>query len=150
MTVSSREAARFLCETSGWQLSNLELQKMLYLADMNYVGQGNGRLVTEDFEAWDYGPVLPSLYHSCKAFGSKSVPDIFWGVRDISGDPESHILRRAWENLRSQSAGQLVENTHWSGGAWAKRYTAGAKGIKISTADMIDEYDARRASQAAG
>jgi len=140
MTVRVIDAARYLCELSGWQLSNLEIQKMLYLADMNFVGQGHGRLLGEDFEAWDYGPVLPSLYHTCKAFGAKRVPNIFWGARDISGTPEASMLALAWENLRGQTAGQLVENTHWAKGAWTKRYVPGAKGNRISSDDMVDEY----------
>ena len=146
MAVSPRDAAKYLCQASGWQLSNLQIQKMLYLADMNFVGQGNGRLVHEDFEAWDYGPVLPSLYHSLKAFGAKSVPNVFWGAADISGRPEAVILDKAWANLKSMSPGQLVENTHWAGGAWAKRYASGVKGIKITSADMHDEFEQRRRS----
>lgn len=116
---------------------------MLYMADMNYVGQTNARLINEDFEAWDYGPVLPSLYHQCKSFGSKPVPDIFWGVRSIHGTPEAEILQLAWDNLREQSPGQLVENTHWDQGAWAKHYRPGSKGVKIPTRDMIEEYRKR-------
>jgi uncharacterized phage-associated protein len=146
MTVSARDAARYLTKISGNQISNLQIQKMLYLADMNFVGQGQGRLISEDFEAWDYGPVLPSLYHSLKAFGAKPVPDVFWGASDISGTAEAVILDRAWKSLRHQSAGQLVENTHWVGGAWAKKYLNGVKGIKISTADMQDEYFKRQQS----
>ncbi|WP_209018555.1 Panacea domain-containing protein [Endobacterium cereale] len=136
-------AAKHLCEISGWRLSNLQLQKLLYLADMNFVGATGERLVDEDFEAWDYGPVLPSLYHRCKSFGSKSVPDVFWGVGSIAGRPEAEMLDTAWENLKSQSPGQLVENTHWDQGAWAKRYVPGAKGVKIATGDMIEEYRRR-------
>lgn len=140
MTTRVENAAHYLCQLSGWKLSNLQLQKMLYLADMNFVGQGRGRLVDEDFEAWDYGPVLPTLYHACKAFGPKPIPNVFWGAEDISGTPEAEMLAIAWEKLKGQNAGRLVENTHWSGGAWAKRYVPGAKGIRISSEDMVDEY----------
>lgn len=143
MTVSVEDAARHLADISGWKLSNLELQKMLYMADMNFVGLGKGRLLDEDFEAWDFGPVIPSLYHTCKAFGSKRVPDVFWGASDISDTPEAAIIESAWKNLRGQNPGRLVENTHWSGGAWAKRYIPGAKGIRITSSDMMDEHKNR-------
>lgn len=138
-------AARHLCELSGWSLSNLQLQKMLYLADMNFVGGTGDRLISEDFEAWDYGPVLPSLYHQCKPFGSKPVPNIFWGVPSISGSREADMLNVAWENLRDRTPGQLVENTHWEQGAWAQHYAPGRRGIRIPTGDMIDEYRRRTA-----
>lgn len=141
--ISPSSAAKYLCQISGWRISNLQLQKLLYLTDMNYTGQTGQRLLDEDFEAWDYGPVLPSLYHQCKSFGSKAVPDIFWGVSSIEGSNEAVWLNVAWQNLREQTPGQLVENTHWEGGAWAKHYAPGAKGVKIPTGDMIDEYRRR-------
>lgn len=144
MTVRPEDAARYLCELSDWGISNLHLQKILYLADMNFVGKNSIRLVSEDFEAWDFGPVIPSLYHQCKAFGAKKVPDIFWSAKDISGTREAAMLENAWQALRSQSPGQLVENTHWAGGAWAGRYRPGARGIKILSDDMINEYKNRR------
>lgn len=149
MTVRTIDAARYLSSLSGWRLSNLQMQKILYMADMNFVGQTQQRLLDEDFEAWDYGPVLPSLYHKCKAFGAKHVPDVFWGAEDISGTPEGKMIELAWENLKSASPGQLVEATHSSLGAWVTRYVAGAKQIKITTQDMIGEYARRTAQRAA-
>lgn len=148
MTVRVNDAAQYLCALSGWKLSNLQLQKMLYIADMNFVGQGYGRLVDEDFEAWDYGPVLPTLYHKCKAFGSKPVPQVFWGAADIRGTNEAWFLDTAWESLKSATPGQLVESTHSALGAWVRRYVPGAKQIKIPSQDMIEEY-ARRTQQPA-
>lgn len=136
-------AAKHLCSLSGWRLTNLQLQKLLYLADMNYVGRTGERMLNEDFEAWDYGPVLPSLYHQCKSFGSKPVPDIFWGVPQIAGSKEAEWLDVAWNSLKDQTPGQLVQNTHWNLGAWAKHYAPGAKGVKIPTGDMVEEFQRR-------
>ena len=149
MTISYLNAAHRLGVNSGWSISNLKLQKILYMADMNFSGQGKGRLINDDFEAWDYGPVLPSLYRDCKAFGASPVPNIFWGARDLNGTPEAAILDLAWERLKSKSPGELVQATHWPDGAWAKRYVPGVKSIKITTQDMINEYNTRIARKSA-
>lgn len=143
MSVSSTDAANYLCDKSGWKISNLQLQKILYMADMNYIGQSNSRLIDEDFEAWDYGPVLPSLYHKCKAFGSKAIPNIFWGAKDISGTSEAKMLDLAWEKLKSATPGQLVETTHAPDGAWVRLYGRAIRNAKISASDMIDEFNRR-------
>lgn len=145
MAVSTTDAARHLCDYTGWSISNLQLQKLLYMADMNFVGTSSGRLLPEDFEAWDYGPVLPSLYHKCKAFGSKPIPNVFWGARDLNGSAEAQMLELAWDNLRSLSAGQLVEVTHAPDSAWIRKYSPGARNIKITTLDMVHEYERRSA-----
>lgn len=147
MTVTYRDAAAHLCARSGWSVSNLKLQKILYMADMNFVGMRGHRLVDHEFEAWDYGPVSPPLYQDCKAFGSKPVPNVFWGSANLDGTKEAEILNLAWDMLKPKSPGELVQITHWQGGAWAKRYVPGVKCIKISTQDMIDEYNARRAAK---
>ncbi len=144
MTVRAYDAARYLCEKSDWRLSNLQLQKILYMADMNFVGQTSERLVAENFQAWDYGPVLSSLYHHCKAFGKKSLPNIFWGANDISGTPEASMLDLALNNLEARKPHELVSTTHSPVGAWIRRYVPGARQIEISTQDMVDEYTRRR------
>mgnify|MGYP006283548483 CR=1 FL=1 len=77
MTVSVLSAAKRLAARSGWTLSNLELQKILYLAHMVHLGRTDGApLVHGLFEAWDYGPVHPDLYHRVKIFGSSPVKNI--------------------------------------------------------------------------
>lgn len=143
MPVSSNDAANYLCERAGWQISNLQLQKILYMADMNFTGQSHVRLIDEDFEAWDYGPVLPSLYHKCKVFGSKAIPKVFWGAKDILGTAEAKMLDLAWEKLKSATPGQLVETTHAPDGAWVRRYGRAIRNAKISASDMIDEFNRR-------
>lgn len=145
LALSPDTAAHYLGNQSGWTLSNLSLNKILYLADLNFTGVHGRRLLTEDFQAWDYGPVLPSLYHQCKAFGSKAVPDIFWISEPIEdSSPEGEMLQRAWHALKKASPAQLVESTHVAHGAWANNYKPGVRGIDISTEDMIHEYQQRR------
>ena len=47
MTVNSLSAARTLCELRDWKLSNLELQKLLYLAEMYNLGMYDQALIDE-------------------------------------------------------------------------------------------------------
>ena len=75
MGVTAMQAAKRACEASGWKLSNLQLQKILYLSQMVYAGKYNGaRLIDDhDFDAWDYGPVLPAVYRRVSSFGSRTL-----------------------------------------------------------------------------
>lgn len=147
MAVSSIEAARFLCKSSGWTLSNLKLQKMLYLAQMSYIGKNGGKLLIDDtFEAWDYGPVLPDVYRKVKMFGSAPIKDVFYDVGDIKDTHEGRFLQSAWEGLRGMSAPKLVAITHWREGAWASVYEPGKRYLEIDNELIAKEYKQRKAS----
>ena len=62
MAVSALSAGKRLGKHSGWTLSNLAMQKLLYIAHMYHLGMYDATpLVTGHFEAWDYGPVHPTF-----------------------------------------------------------------------------------------
>lgn len=142
MTVPVLSAARYLARKSGWGLSNLELQKILYLAHMFHMGRHDGQpLVPGSFEAWEYGPVHPTLYKAARVFGSSDVQDIFHGSPDIpDGGPEKAILDEAYDSLAHLTAGQLVSATHRKGGAWYQNYIPGHLHCIIPNADILSEY----------
>lgn len=143
MTVSVFAAAKRLGEQSGWSLSNLEMQKLLYLAHMFHLGKHGTPLVSGQFEAWDYGPVHPELYHRAKIFGSSPVGNVFHTVEDVSGGAEAELLDDAVKQLSHNRPGKLVAITHWEKGAWAKHYIPGARGVAIPNDDILEEYRER-------
>lgn len=152
--ISALTAARHMCERSDWTLSNLKLQKMLYLAQMLYMGEHHERLMDGTFEAWDYGPVLPTVYNEVKTYGSGPIRSILFGRGAIGDEKRRATLDDAYDQLASKTAGQLVNITHWDQGAWAKNYVQGGRRITIPDADIEAEYQARveraKARQAAG
>jgi len=144
MAVTGASAAKYLCGLSGWSLTNLKLQKLLYIAQMFYAGHNNGSaLVDENFEAWDYGPVLPSVYHQVKMFGSDPIQDVFYSRVDINNTPEADMLEQTWNTAGKKSARDLVAISHWKDGAWAKNYRQGARGREIPLSDLVAEYNSR-------
>ena len=144
MTVSVFEAAKYLGKQSGWALSNLKMQKILYIAHMYHLGNYDSPLVQGLFEAWDYGPVHPDLYHRAKIFGADPVGNIFRSFRDLEGEgTEKRILDAAVEQLAGVSSAQLIATTHRKDGAWAKHYGPG-RGIEIPNEDILEEYRGRR------
>ena len=141
MTVPVLAAAKRLAGRSGWSLSNLELQKILYLAHMFYMGRTNGEpLVDGHFEAWDYGPVHPRLYHHAKMFGSAPVKNIFHSIGPIPDGTEAEALDEAVRELAHAGSGRLVAATHRPNGAWERNYIPGARHIMIPNEDILEEY----------
>lgn len=140
MTVSALAAARHLGRTSDWTLSNLKMQKLLYLADMVHFGDHGERLVFGNFEAWDYGPVHPELYRVARIFGSDPVKDVFRAAPLRPGSSELSTLDEAYQHLGGLPAAKLVDITHKKEGAWYRNYVPGARHVIIPEADMLTEY----------
>lgn len=141
MSVSSLCAAKLVCELRDWTVTNLALQKILYIAHMIYLGKHGAPLVDEDFEAWDYGPVIPELYQRVKGFGANPVRNVFHSVDLPDCDsPEYEYIKKTVEALAEAKSSQLVAFTHRDGSAWSKVYSAHRRGIVISKQLISEEY----------
>ncbi len=139
---STLKAAKTLCEISDWSLTNLKLQKILYVANRVHLGRTGQQLVDSPFEAWDFGPVSPEVYKECKMYGNKPIRHGFLLVNSHKQGPEYDILSEVYEILKDKTGGQLVNMTHRNGGAWASVYKPGAKGIIIPKELIEEEYNA--------
>ena len=51
------------CNQLGRTISNLKLQKLLYFAWKNYYKKYRKYLFNENFEAWQFGPVVRNVYY---------------------------------------------------------------------------------------
>jgi uncharacterized phage-associated protein len=140
VTLSTPTAAKAAGEARDWTLSNLELQKLLYVAHMIYLGRSGEPLVMELFEAWDYGPVLPTLYHQIKMFGKNPVKDVFYFRDPDPASDEVKTIREVAEFLAPKPVSELISITHWPKGAWAKHYQRGAQNVVIPNEDILQEY----------
>lgn len=150
MTARLDSVCRYICEKGGWKVSNLQLQKLLYLAQMVHLGEHGERLTDADFQAWDYGPVEPTVYRKVRMFGSGPISDVFYDARAFKADDQrKKSLDLVCDQLLSVTPGRLVDITHWDKGAWVKNYVPGFKGLTIPDADIVAEYHARSAKRAA-
>jgi uncharacterized phage-associated protein len=118
----------------------------MYLAQMFHLGKKGTRLISGDFEAWAYGPVLPQVYSQARIFGGGPIREIF-GAAPVVDLERGKLLDEAYDQLGSLSAGRLVSITHWKDGAWAKYYQANVRGIKIPDTAIIHEYHAHAREQ---
>ena len=145
MTISSFDAGKTLCDMSGWRMSNLELQKILYIAHMYHLGTGQGRLIDEDFEAWQYGPVAPKLYRHVKRFASKPIRNVFyWNRVADKGSPEYESLRIAYKATEKKSFEEIVGAMLWEKSAWSQtRARCNDSHARITDKDVMKEYASR-------
>jgi len=145
MLYSPKSVANYfldLAKARGEQLTPMKLQKLVYYAVGWYAGHTDTQLIDEAIEAWQYGPVIPSLYHEFKRFGSgpitcKAIDFVNGFEQRDSPHPEDPDLRRFLDNVWA-SYGQftgirLSEMTHASGAPWdvTWREADGVRGVDI-------------------
>lgn len=113
-------------------VSPMKLQKLLYFIYRNYY-QINGKpLFSEDFEAWQYGPVLRSVYDEFKTYGasnidkfSKTANGDVYVINEDSNSSLQNIIDAVWDKYKCYTGIELSKITHKEGGAWRKAYISG-------------------------
>jgi uncharacterized phage-associated protein len=111
-------------------VTNLQLQKILYFVWGEYHRKYGRDLFKESFSAWEYGPVVPDIYHSFKIFGNRNIHNRISRLDFKNGskvkiilniDGDERIFLESVINLYVRvSAGTLVDWSHHDSGPWAK------------------------------
>lgn len=143
-SISSFQAAKTICSISQWTLTNLKLQKLLYLAHMIYMGRYNEPMINnEQFSAWMYGPVLPALYDGVKIFGNRPIRNRFYNTSLIDSESPAHsVLKEIYDVFGQKESWKLVAETHSPKGAWYKNYEPKFN-VTIPNDDILEEYNVR-------
>ena len=91
-------------------ITNLKLQKILYFAQAYYLSKIGKPLFSDSIKAWEYGPVVPEVYHKFKAKGSNPII----GEEDKSSlsDENKETLKKIWGTFGGYSASKLVDVVH--------------------------------------
>lgn len=149
-------------------LTQMQLQKLVYMAHGWNMAINGERLVDSDPEAWTYGPVFPDLYQHTKFLGTKPIDrlltpednSIYTHFRELLGrtapltadlsDRERAVIENVWSRYGRMSGPALSRLTHQPSAPWFKAYARGKSSpitedlIKPHYEDLLD-----RAEQAA-
>src|ERR1700733_9870675 len=87
-----------LAQERGRSLTNMGLQKLVYIAHGYYLGSNNRPLFDDEVEAWQYGPVIPTLYNTLKCYGAEVVTERIPILFDIAPNgPGMGPIRGVWK-----------------------------------------------------
>lgn len=111
-------------------ITPMKLQKMMYFLHGWYLAITDEALIDEGFSRWQYGPVVQSVYHALKDYGSMPIDDYLKQYHapseqiiplfvDTKALPQfNEILDRVWKQYSKFSATRLSSMSHESGGPW--------------------------------
>ncbi|MDQ7982820.1 MAG: DUF4065 domain-containing protein [Spiroplasma sp.] len=126
-----------------WEgLSNLKIQKLLYFIEASFLVKFNTKLFSQNFEAWDYGPVIPSLYQGLKKFERKPIffdefkkSGNYKNVINSLNEKQLDFLEESFIKFNKFSSFELVSLSHIYG-PWKEV----AKNEEITKQDMINFF----------
>lgn len=113
----------------GIEIDPLKIQKLVYFFHGWFLATRDSAGVGELFEAWRYGPVLPSLYRQFKGSGAGAIKGYALDIDPQTGQERalmvspddkqfSEVFDRVWERYKTMSGLQLSALTHASDTPW--------------------------------
>ena len=148
MAYDSRAVANYMLDRAfdhGLPLTPMQVLKLVYIAHGWHLAIFRKPLIRDAIEAWEYGPVIPKLYHAIKKYGSRPVTgpvtvfdpdadDFETKVEAEFTDQEKALMDRVLELYGELKAFQLSALTHKAGTPWHQMKTdpsAGVTGVQI-------------------
>jgi len=123
----------------GDLITNLKLQKLLYYAQAWYLVNSRRRLYEDKIEAWEFGPVIRSLYSKWKRHGNSPIPYKLIGNEESPfGASQISFLKEFYSIFSNISATNLVNMSH-NETPWKDAYSMG-QNTEISTSSMMKYY----------
>ena len=102
-------------------MTNLRLQKLLYLAQGYSLARNEKPLFSEDIEAWKYGPVVPAVYSKYNKFNRGVIHDDPPENGALT-DEEAELVLDVLSVFGKFSTGYLVDLSHKPDAPWAQVY----------------------------
>ncbi len=135
----------------GGNLTLLQLIKMVYLCQGWALGVTNTVLFEEDIEAWEYGPVIPSVYYAYKKFGKLPIPHDNIQAYPLGGDSANAItaehktllektVKLVLDIYGSLTGPQLSNLTHQDETPWDKVYKPGSRNQTIDKHHIKEHF----------
>lgn len=117
----------FYSNEKKYDISNLKLQKILYFIQAEFLVSENEPCFYEEIEAWNFGPVVPEVYHVYKIFGGSNIY-----IRNFNKDKilqkDRELIEAMVDECAKYSPSRLVEITH-NQAPWKNAYIRGVNNI---------------------
>jgi uncharacterized phage-associated protein len=137
----------------GIAVDPMKIQKLSFFAQGYYLASTDDPLLNEQFQAWKFGPVLPTIYQRLKRFGGGAITEyaeiydpILQASRPAAPPEDDPVFVKVrdyvWQTYGKWESTALSRLTHKEGGAWDKTRKAnpGIEGPQIANADIRSDF----------
>jgi len=141
ITIANYFIKKYACDDNT--LTPMKLIKLAYISYGWYLSITGKSLVNEKPQAWDLGPVMPSLYRNLKKYGGSKVENPIPMPDSIEGesikDEDAKFLDFIWRKYGSYTGVYLSAMTHTKGTPWSEIYPKGSN-LEIPDSLIKEHY----------
>ena len=119
----------------------MQVLKLIYMAHGWSMAALDRPLIMDRIEAWEFGPVIPAVYHAFRPHGAYNLSPFQMYERETEEKIEK-LLEEVYDLYEDKSASQLSKLTHISGGPWDKVYGKGKMFAEIPNNLIASHYKA--------
>jgi len=120
-------------------ITPMQLLKLAYISHGWMLGLHGKPLINESAEAWQYGPVIPSIYHKYKKFGGRAITEVPNKEPNNLTDEEKDLIGQVWNIYGKYTGLQLSALTHKADTPWGTTRRLVGPGAAISN-DLIEDH----------
>ena len=128
-------------ETDDVLISPMKLQKLLFFLHADFLVNHDRALIKQEFEAWNHGPVIPSLYAEFKQFKDKPITARAKAFDPITaatitascdlGCDDLCLVRELYDFYKKLTAFELSRRSHEFDGVWRQARSLFANGLNM-------------------
>ena len=149
--------SKLFYQKSNYTVTPLQLIKIVYISYGYVLAILDEKLFSEEIEAWQFGPVVPSIYHTFKHYKKESVSEL---STEITFDDNFHfneeiftmdkenenyettiqILDKVWDSYKKYSGYELIDLTHKDNTPWSQVFKHNQHHIKLEDSAIKTYY----------
>lgn len=112
----------------GHPVSNLQLQKILYYIQVHFLKKKGIPFFKDEIEAWQFGPVIPTVFYQYAAFGPAPITMFKTQKIDLEQE-EKKDLEKIVKEKAVLSLLEIVADTNKKGKAWDLYYKVNKRNV---------------------
>lgn len=140
------EIAKYIvkkCIKDKHEITNLQLQRILYCVQRDFLRKLNKPAFPEIIEAWPFGAAIPEVYYEFCGAGTMPI--------SLSSEPEEAVIQSIpvkehrlidsiVESKRILPVWTLAQEVNKNGGAWHKTYANGKGNKETIPTELIKSF----------
>ena len=127
------------CANLGRPVTNLQLQKILYYVQLNFLRRFDECAFEDDILALRHGPAVKEVYNKYNVWGRHEiVPRAVQAAKETFLEKDSELIDRVTDACLLLDSWELVERSQKAGGPWHRSFDG--KLEKVIPKEVMREY----------